>query len=207
MVMTLHVAPRSGNSHRIEHFLNTLSLPYTAVMHDYTAGDLKSPAFLDKNPRGQVPVLEDDGHIVWDSIAILAYLARKYGGERWFPTDARGLAEVTQWLALAGNEHLFGIAQVRIMRRYRNANEPLVLTHLDRALALSARGLATMERRLATHPWLAVDRPTIAEMACFTYPALHREADIDLTPYPAVRGWLGRVRALPGFKSMPGLDD
>jgi len=206
MVMTLHVAPRSGNSHRIEHFLHTLGLPYRTVMHEYGADDLKAPAFLALNPRGQVPVLEDGGRAVWDSLAILVYLARKHGGERWLPAEADGEAEVMQWLAVAGNEHLFGLAQVRIMRRYRERNEPLVLTHLDRALALSARGLATMERRLTTSDWLALDRPTIAEMACFTYPALHREAEIDLAPYPAVRAWMGRVRALPGFMSMPGMD-
>ena len=206
MVMTLHVAPRSGNSHRVEHFLNTLSLPYRTVMHDYGADDLKASTFLALNPRGQVPVLEDGGRVVWDSLAILVYLARKHGSERWLPADAEGEAEVMQWLAVAGNEHLFGLAQVRIMRRYRERNEPLVLTHLDRALALSARGLATMERRLAANNWLALDRPNIAEMACFTYPALHGEAEIDLTPYPAVRTWLGRVRALPGFKPMAGMD-
>ena len=204
--LILHVAPRSGNCHKVELFLSILGVPYRTATHDYTPADLKSQAFRAKNPRGQVPVLEIGDNVIWDSQAILVYLARAHGGEGWLPSDAAAMAEVMQWLALSANEHLFGLAQVRIMRRYRHGNEPLVLTVLERALALAARGLETMERRLARAPWLALDRPTIAEMACFTYPALHREVEIDLAPYPATRAWLGRVRALPGFKTMEGID-
>lgn len=203
--MKLYVAGRSGNCHKIELFLSILGVPYETVELTYDETSLKSDAFLAKNPRGQVPFLEADGRGFWDSQAILVYLARAHGGERWLPLDAAGMAEVMQWLALAENELLFGLAQVRIMRRYRKGNEPLVLTQLERALAYSHRGLRTLESRLGDHDWLALDRPTIAEMACFTYPALAGEAEIDLAPYPGVRAWLARVKALPGFKSMPGM--
>ncbi|MFN0042774.1 MAG: glutathione S-transferase family protein [Alphaproteobacteria bacterium] len=204
--LILHVAPRSGNCHKVELFLSILGLPYRTAMHDYVPADLESQAFLAKNPRGQVPVLEIGDTVIWDSQAILVYLARAYGGERWLPNDAAAMAEVMQWLALSANEHQFGLAQLRIMRRYRRGNEPLVPAKFERAQALAARGLETMESRLARAPWLALDRPTIAEMACFTYPALHREVEIDLAPYPATRAWLDRVRALPGFKTMEGID-
>jgi glutathione S-transferase len=202
-MIRLYVGDRSGNSHKIALFLSILGLPHETVEMEY-GRSLRTPEFLAKNPRGQVPVLEVDGKFIWDSQAILVYLARAHGGERWLPTDAAGMAEVVQWLALAENEHLFGIAQARIMLRYRASEDELVFLDMKRARTLTRRGLTAMERRLSDHDWLALDRPTIAEMACYTYPALHQEAEIDMTPYPSVMAWLGRVQALPGFIPMVG---
>ena len=109
-----------------------------------------------------------------------------------------------QWLALAQNELLFGIAQARIARSYAQRDD-LILVRPERSLPYARRGLRVMEARLQAHDWLALARPTLAEMACFTYPALAHEAAIDMAPFPAVRAWLGRVRALPGYVAMPGL--
>lgn len=204
-MMKLYVAERSGNCHKVELFLSILGLAYEAIELTYDETSLKSDTFLAKNPRGQVPFLDVAGRGIWDSQAILVYLARTHGGERWLPLDPFGMAEVMQWLALSENELLFGLAQVRIMRRYRKGNEPLVLAQLERAIGYAQRGLRVLEGRLANREWLALDRPTIAEMACFTYPALAGEAEIDLAPYPGLRAWLARVKAMPGFKAMPGM--
>ena len=204
-MMKLYVAERSGNSHKVQLFLSILGLAYETIELTYDETSLKSSMFLTRNPRGQVPFLDVEGQGIWDSQAILVYLARAHGGERWLPLDPFGMAEVMQWLALSENELLFGLAQLRIMRRYRKGNEPLVLTQMERAIGYAQRGLRVMEGRLAQHEWLALDRPTIAEMACFTYPALAGEAELDLEPYPALRAWLARVRSLPGFVAMPGM--
>ena len=201
--MKLYVAERSGNAHKVRLILSILGVEYEAVDADYAS--LQEPGFRAKNPRGQIPVLELDGRCIWDSQAILVYLARRYGGEDWLPTDPNGMAEVMQWLALSENELLLGIAQARIGTRYPAGNEDLVLVPLDRAKRYAARGLRVMEERLAGHDWLALDRPTIAEMACFTYTALTHEAGIDIAPYDAVMKWLDRVRSLPGFVAMPGM--
>lgn len=201
--MRLYVGGRSGNSHKIALFLSILGVTYETVEVPY-GPEMRTPEFLAMNPRGQVPILEDDGKHIWDSMAILVYIARKHGGEIWLPLDPSGMAEVMQWLALAENELLFGIAQARIMLRYRKPEDDLVFIDLKRARFLIQRGLTAMEKRLSSNTWLALDRPTIAEMACYTYPALNGEAEIDMTPYPAIRAWMDRVRALPGFIPMIG---
>jgi len=203
-MMRLYTGARSGNSHKIALFLSILGVPHETVEVPY-GPELRTPEFLAKNPRGQVPVLEiDGGKCIWDSMAILVYIARAHGGEKWLPTDPAGMAEVMQWLALAENELLFGIAQARIMLRYRGPEDELVFLDMKRARFLIQRGLTSMEKRLSKHEWLALDRPTIAEMACYTYPALNVEAEIDMKPYPAIRAWMDRVRALPGFIPMIG---
>ncbi|MFO0998618.1 MAG: glutathione S-transferase family protein, partial [Alphaproteobacteria bacterium] len=148
-MMKLYVAERSGNSHKVQLFLSILGLAYETIELTYDETSLKSSMFLTRNPRGQVPFLDVEGQGIWDSQAILVYLARAHGGERWLPLDPFGMAEVMQWLALSENELLFGLAQLRIMRRYRKGNEPLVLTQMERAIGYAQRGLRVMEGRLA----------------------------------------------------------
>jgi glutathione S-transferase len=203
-MLKLYVAPLSANSHKIALFLSVLGVPHEIVDMDYTPDSLGAADYLARNPRGQVPMIEVDGRRIWDSQAILVYLARAHGGEAWLPLDPLGMAEVMQWLALAQNEQLYGIAQARIARTYPH-HDNLVHVRPDRSVPLAHRGLRTMEARLRDHDWLALDRATIAEMACFSYPALTAEAGIAIGAYRAVTAWLKRVQALPGYVGMPGI--
>jgi len=62
-----------------------------------------------------------------------------------------------------------------------------------------------MEAHLKSRQWLVLDRPTIADIACMPYLALGHEGGVSLEPYPAIRAWIGRIKQLPGFISMPAL--
>ncbi|MBI3068418.1 MAG: glutathione S-transferase C-terminal domain-containing protein [Betaproteobacteria bacterium] len=77
---------------------------------------------------------------------------------------------------------------------------------LEEAYAIAAVALKALEGRLAAHEWLALDRPTIADVACYSYTVFAPEGGISLKPYPAVRAWLARVRALPGYLDIPSYD-
>jgi glutathione S-transferase len=72
---------------------------------------------------------------------------------------------------------------------------------------LGRSGLAVMNEHLGGHDWLALDRPTIADLACYPYVALAHEGEISLQDYPAVRAWMARIGALPGYVGMPGIGD
>src|SRR3954468_13252643 len=111
--MKFYGAKASGNAYKVRILLALLRVPHESVLIDFAKREHKSPAFLRLNPRGEVPVIEDEGVVVWDSGACLVYLARKYGGEQWLPVDAAGLAEVTQWLVLAASEIQFGLQYAR----------------------------------------------------------------------------------------------
>jgi glutathione S-transferase len=155
----------------------------------------KAPAFLTLNPRGEVPVLEDEGVVLWDSSACLAYIARKHGADRWLPTDASTLAQVQQWLALSASEIQFGLQYGRrgvVMGRWTAGDASVCQT-------LANIALATMEARLKSNDWLAAAHPTVADVACFPYTETAQEGNTSLEPYPAVRAWLDRCRALPGW--------
>ena len=193
--MKLYVTAGSGNSYKVRILLGLLKLPCETVVLSDETRDYKQPWFLKLNPRGEVPVLDDDGTVVWDSAACLVYLARKYGGETWLPSGAAGLASVMQWLALAASELQFGLQYARRgVRQGRWTAGDLATCHATARVALTA-----LQDRLAARPWLALDRPTIADIACFAYVENADEGKFDLAPYPDVGRWIARCKALPGW--------
>ena len=196
--LTLYDLDRSGNCYKIRLLLAMLGLPYARINVDTTAGESQTAEFKRLNPRGQIPVLVDDDTVVWDSMAILVYLARRYGSEQWLPVDALGEARVMQWLAVSENELLYGLARARVTVLF---NRPF---NLDQCHADARPGLEALEERLGAEPWLAADHVTIADLACYPYVALAGEGRFSLEPYPAVRAWLQRVEALPGWVPMRG---
>ena len=197
--MKLYDRELSGNSYRVRLLLSLLGVKHELVGVDLTKGENREAWFLELNPRGQVPTLDDDGTVVWDSMAILVYLARKYGGEKWLPIDPQGMAQVMQWLAIMENEILYGLAKARIICKFKRSG------NLEEAQLLGRKGLDVLERRLAAHQWLALDHVTIADIGCFPYVALAAEGEIPLQPYGNVRSWIERIKAMPHFVGMPGI--
>ncbi|WP_455383940.1 glutathione S-transferase family protein [Acidihalobacter prosperus] len=198
--LRLYDFERSGNCHKVRLMLALLGLEYERVDVDIRAGGSQQPEFLALNPRGQVPVLADGDRVIWDSMAILAYLARRYD-ERWLPGEPLALARVMQWLAVSENEMLYGLARARAVLLL---NRPF---DLESCQAMGRDALELLERQLSTQDWLAGgEAPSIADIACYTYVALAPEAGIALEPYPAVCGWLQRIQALPGYVGMPGIE-
>ena len=101
--MKFYGAAVSGNAHKVRILLELLKIPHDKVLLDFAQREHKSADYLKINPRGEVPALEDNGTVIWDSGACLVYLARKFGGEQWLPTDAAGLADFV--------ERLFGLSR------------------------------------------------------------------------------------------------
>ncbi|MCG6863457.1 MAG: glutathione S-transferase family protein [Chromatiaceae bacterium] len=188
----------SGNCYKVRLLLAMLDLDYERVPTDSTAGETQTPEFKRLNPRGQIPVLTDGETVIWDSMAILVYLARCYGDESWLPSDALGEARVMQWLAVSENELLYGLARARVTVLF---NRPFDLEQCHK----DARpGVEAMEQRLGAHQWLAAEHPTIADLACYPYVSLADVGRFSLEPYPAVRSWLTRVEGLAGWVPMLG---
>jgi len=199
--MKLYDLTLSGNCYKARLFLSLIGQTAELVPVNLLQGEHKQPPFLAVNPRGQVPVLEDGDVRVADSQAILVYLARRYADEAWYPQDALIQARIVGWLSFAANEMHHGPATARVGRLFRRPiDEPLTAS---RALA----ALQLVEQQLAEHTWLAeTAAPTIADIAVYPYAALAGEGGIDLGPYPAIRAWCSRIRELPGYIGMPGLE-
>jgi glutathione S-transferase len=195
--ITLYRHPLSGHAHRAELFLSLLGLPCETVDIDFADGAQRRPEFLAKNLFGQVPVIEDDGVTVADSNAILVYLATRYDAEGgWLPRDAEGAAAVQRWLSVAAGQVAAGPAGARLVTVFGAK-----LDH-ETAKATAHRLFEVMEQHLDGRAFLAASRPTIADIACYSYIAHAPEGGVPLEPYPNVRAWLARIEALPGFIGM-----
>jgi glutathione S-transferase len=191
--MKLYMTDVSGNSYKVRVLAAILDVPYEKVHIDWETREHKKAPFLRLNPRGQVPVMEIESKVFWDSAAHLVYIARKYGGEQWLPTDPLAMAEVMQWLAFSQSEIHFGLQWARgIVKGMKSGN-------LQECQGHGRMALEVLARHLQVHDWLAVGRPTIADIACYPYVKRTPEAGILLDAYPAVVAWLKRCEALPGW--------
>ena len=197
--MKLYDTGVSGNCYKARLMLSLLGFDYECVPLNLVAREQKSPEFLAMNPHGKVPVLDDGGTIIRDSQAILVYLASKSGKTDWWPADGAEQADIVQWLSFAVNEMFNGCAVARAILKF---NRPL---DLEAAQKQARAALDVLEGHLADHDWLALNRPTIADIAVYPYAGLIWEGHISLSPYQAIRRWLTQIESLPGYIPMEGL--
>jgi glutathione S-transferase len=193
----LHTTLLSGHGHRVKLFLTLLGLPFEVIELNMAAGDNRRPEYLKLNPFGQVPTIEDGDTVLFDSNAILVYLAKRYGDPSWLPEDALGAAAVQRWLSLAAGQIAYGPCAARLVTVF---GAPL---HLDTAQNIALKLFDVLDAELASKDFAAGDRVSIADIAAHTYIAHAPEGGISLEPYPNIRAWLRRVEALPRFIAMP----
>jgi len=192
----LYRHPLSGHSHRVELMLSLLDVPTELVFVDLMKGAHKTPEFLALNRFGQVPVIDDNGTVLADSNGILVYLAGKYGNGQWLPSDPVEQAKVQRWLSVAAGQISSGPATARLITVFGAGYDAADAIKRSHAL------LQVMEDELANSAFLAGDKPTVADVAAYTYVAHAPEGNVSLEDYPNVRAWLARVEALPKFVGM-----
>jgi glutathione S-transferase len=197
MTIKLHRHPLSGHSHRVELFLSLLGLPFEKVDVDITKAAHKQPDFVAKNALGQLPVIEDGEITLADSNAILVYLASRYDQSgRYLPREPLPAAQVQRWLSLANAELRYGPGALRLHALFR--------LPIDKAMAerLSGQVLDLLESSLSDRSWLVGEGTTIADVSMYTYTAHAPEGGLSLESRPAIRAWIARIEALPGFVPM-----
>jgi glutathione S-transferase len=196
--ITLYGFRLSGHSHRAELMLRLLDLPYRFEEVDIFNGAQRSDAFGALNCFRTVPVIEDAGTVIADSVAILVYLASRYDAARnWLPTDPVGQAQIQRWLSVAQNQIAHGPARARVIQKFKGPYD------LAQAQALAGRVFGVLDAELARRAFLVGEKPTVADVALYSYTSVAPEGGIDLAPYPAINAWLKRVEALPRFEGMP----
>ncbi|MDX1976934.1 MAG: glutathione S-transferase [Pseudanabaenaceae cyanobacterium bins.68] len=191
----------SGNSFKVKLLAALLQIEYEWIKIDLINGEQKSLEYLNRNSFAQVPTIEDGDLTLSDAQAILVYLARKYGGEAWLPTDALNLARVIRWLSITAGEVRQGVENARLFHLFGAGTK----INIERAMLKSAFILNQLNQHLQDRTWLEFERPTIADVAVFPYVALARDGKIELDNYPHVLNWIERVKQLPNFVSMTGI--
>ena len=192
--MKLYHFPLSGHAHRARLFLSLIGAEVEIVDLDLAAGEHKQPEFLALNRFGQVPVLIDGETVVSDSNAIMVYLAKKFGHTDWLPEGPAEAAAVQKWLSVAAGQIAFGPAAARLVTVFGARFDA------EEVIARAHSVLAVIEAELETHDWIAGSgKPTIADVALYSYIASAPEGNVDLSAYAAVNAWLARIEKLHGF--------
>ena len=203
-MMKLYDDPRSGNGYKARLLLAHLGLRYQYVRVDILKGESRTPEFLRKNPNGRIPVLElDDGSFLPESNAILYFLSQ---GTRYWPSDRFEQAQVMQWLFFEQYSHEPNIATPRFWLAIKGLEEtPFNLELLAQKQKAGNQALAVMDEHLRSQPFFVGGRYTIADIALYAYTHEAHEGGFDLSRYPAVVAWLGRVRQQPGHVTIEQL--
>ena len=191
----------SGNCYKIKLMLHLLGLEYEWQSVDILNGETETPAFLAKNPNGKVPVLElEDGTCLWESNAILNYLA---DGSEFLPTEPRLRTQVLQRQFFEQYSHEPYIAVARFIQFYLG----LPQARIEEYRALQKRGykaLDVMEQQLARTPYLVGEHYSIADVTLYAYTHVAHQGGFDLAAYPSIQAWLARVASHPRHVTMLG---
>lgn len=197
--MKLYTHELSGHAHRALLMASLLHLKNVEIVPvDLLNGEHKQPAYLVKNPFGQVPVLEDSDTTISDSNAILIYLSRQFDTtQRWYPDSPHLMSEIQFWLSKASNELANGPARARLISVF---NAPY---DAPATIEAAHQLLKIIDGHLNNRQWLVGKHPTIADVAMYSYIAHAPEGGVDLTFYQQILTWLASIEALPGFIKMP----
>jgi glutathione S-transferase len=184
----------SGNGYKIRLLFALLQQPYRWTELDIMKGETRTSTFLAKNLNGRIPTLElDDGTCLPESDAILWYLAE---GSPFIPSDRLGRAQVLQWMFFEQYSHEPYVATSRFIVRHFPADSPRRAELPDR-LARGRDALKVMETHLKSRSYFVNDTYSIADIALYAYTHVAPEAGLDLSPYPNVLAWMGRIAAHP----------
>jgi glutathione S-transferase/GST-like protein len=185
------------NGHKASIALEELGLPYTLKVLDLSRLEQKQPAFLAINPNGRIPAIVDheaDGFAVFESGAILIYLAEKTG--RLMPTDVKGRSLVLQWLMfqMGGIGPMMGQANVF----YRYFPEK-IQSAIDRYQGESKRLFRVLDGHLRDNEYLAGDY-SIADIANWAWVRTHSWSGVEVDDLPHLQRWIAAIRQRPAVQ-------
>jgi glutathione S-transferase len=191
----------SFNVQKVLWLIDELGLPHQHIDAGGKFGGLDAPAFLAMNPHGKVPVIDDDGAVVWESHAILRYLAARHGGARWWPREPaeRSLAE--RWMDWSQTtlqpDFLMGVFWGFYRTPQAQRDEPAIRTKV----AACASHFRLLDRVLEGRRYLLGDEPTLADIPAGT--ALYRyfTLEIEHPTVPNVAAWYERLRQRPAYRA------
>ena len=204
--MKLHVFPPSPRSFKVLALTTHLGLDFETRVVDLSKGEQESPAFAALNPNKRVPVLEDGDFVLWESNAILHYLASKKPESGLLPDDPRGRADVLRWTCwdLAH----WDAACTRLI--FEHVVKPLLgmgepdLAEIAKGEAGFHRCAKVLDAHLRGRRFLLGDALTVADFALGSSLNMTRRAQLPVEPYAEIRRWYAELCELPAWRAHLG---
>jgi GSH-dependent disulfide-bond oxidoreductase len=194
MAITLYTAA-TPNGWKISIALEEMELPYEVRVIDFAHKEQKADWYLKLNPNGRIPTLVDDDFAVFESGAILIYLAEKTG--KFLPKDVRGRSRVMQWLMFqkAGIGPMMG--QANVFFRYFPEKLHSVISRYQREVT---RLFHVLDTQLSTHEYIAGDY-SIADIALWPWVSGYDYSGIAVDEFSHLQRWLKQVSARPAVQA------
>jgi glutathione S-transferase len=200
-VMKLYDMPPSPNALKVRLVLNHLGLEFDHQMVDLTKGDHMHPDFVAKNPNAKMPVLEDDGFFLWESNAIMYYLAEKHQSDL-IPADLKQRAEMHKWMAwsLAHwtptlGPWLFNTLAPSFFQGFVPDQAAIAKSKTD-----FAKYAPVLNDSLKGRDYLLGSSVSLADMSIATILNYAELIGANLAEYPEIQRWFGNIQRLPAWE-------
>ena len=199
-MLTIWGRSNSINVQKVLWSCGEIDLPFRRIDAGGSFGQTDTPDYRQRNPNGLVPTIEDDGFVLWESNAIVRYLATKHRAHDLFPEDLKGRFGIERWMdwhatTLWPALRPVFIGLVRTPPAERN-EQVIGAGRRDTEKAFSL-----LDRELSGRPYIAGDAFTIGDVPIGI--AAHRwfNLDMDRPPLPHVEAWFGRLGTRPAFQT------
>lgn len=194
-VFTIWGRLNSHNVKKVAWFAEELGLNY--VRHDIGGQFGYTEEYLAKNPNRLVPMIEDGKLSLWESNAILRYMAAEYGGERWFQRDPIDRALADRWMDW---QITYADAQrLPFLSMARTPREQWDMAAIERDVKACAAHLTVLERYLGEKPWLSGSQFGIGDIPMGVYAYTWFSLPFEKPEFPAMAEWYARIRERKGY--------
>ena len=204
--MKLYGFPPSPNTRKVQAVAAHIDVPLEFEFVDITKGKSRTPEFLAINPVGRTPVLVDGSLRLWESNAIMQYIAGKKKNDLW-PDDARTRADISRWQfwqVAHWHEGCGGFLWENMVKKFLGLGETDPAA-LKKAEAAFHRDAPVLDAHLAKQQYLVDGTLTLADFAVGSYLHYAAAANLPLERYPNIRAWYARIEALPAWRqTAPG---
>jgi len=203
MKLKLHAFPLSPRSFKVLAVANHLGLEYDLVFCDLTKGEQRRPEFGAINPNHKVPALEDGDLKLWESNAMIQYLASLKPERGLLPTDERARAQVAQWMFWESTTWDPAIAILAFERGVKailglGAPDPV---EIEKGTQKANAAFAILDAHLKGRPFVCGDGLTLADFALGSALVLEEMAQLPIAPYAEIKRWGAQLSALPAWQA------
>jgi glutathione S-transferase len=200
-MLTIWGRPSSFNTQKVLWLADELRLAYQHIPAGGSFGGLDSAKFLAMNPHGRVPVIDDDGTVVWESHAILRYLAARYGGTAFWRADPRERALVDAWMDWSQTRLQSDFLNGVFWGFYRTPDHQRNWPAIRKNITHCAQNFELLDRALADRPYLCGDAISLADIPAGATLYRYFELDIERPQVGNVEGWYHRLKERPAYRA------
>ena len=201
-MMKLHVFPPSPRALKVVALARHLDHEFEIVLVDLFKGEQRAPGYAALNPNQRMPVLEDGDFVLWESNAILQYLAAKKPEAGLWPADIRGQANVARWCnweSAHWSPACTPFAFERVVKKLAGRGDPDP-KEIERGEQLFHPLAAVLNGHLRGRRWLLGETLSVADFAVATGMVFSAAAKFPLEKYPEITRWYDAFRALPAWQ-------